>query len=288
VRPAKGKSPSAVRIKNEAFEHVPPQLPWINELTPHVGRSLTPPDIPLACATHWRGCDNAAAGVSCAAAPGHDRKTTLETLVKPKLRSGTSTDLRNPRSGTNLAYLYARRWSSLPGPKALGSRSLGARTTAPRMAMRLAPGRAAAIAAHQNHQARLRNRAGALYHPVRFAESRGSRHPVQRPTRDGSRRRLSPTRGRGYGVDFSSRGRRTDEFLESSPGSGPEKRSYQGKHSLANASIVPNATAWRLRLAYHSMHWQGFTEGKALDSARATATRSFYEDRSADRTSRLE
>jgi len=72
---------------------------------------------------------------------------------------------------------------------------------------------------------------------------------------------VSPPRAEAYGVDFSSRGRRTDEFLEivSRLWAG-ETFSYQGKHfSLQNASIVPTPLRGRVPL-----YLGGFTD-KALE-----------------------
>jgi alkanesulfonate monooxygenase SsuD/methylene tetrahydromethanopterin reductase-like flavin-dependent oxidoreductase (luciferase family) len=84
-----------------------------------------------------------------------------------------------------------------------------------------------------------------LYHPVRFAEDctvldilSGGR--AEMGVAVGYRRRETEA----YGVDFSSRGRRTDEFLEivRRLWSG-ETFSYEGKHfTLKNASIVPTPT----------------------------------------------
>jgi alkanesulfonate monooxygenase SsuD/methylene tetrahydromethanopterin reductase-like flavin-dependent oxidoreductase (luciferase family) len=84
-----------------------------------------------------------------------------------------------------------------------------------------------------------------LYHPVRFAEDcavldilSGGR--AEMAIAIGYRRREAEA----LGVDFSSRGRRTDEFLEivRRLWSG-ETFSYTGKHfTLKNASIVPTPT----------------------------------------------
>jgi alkanesulfonate monooxygenase SsuD/methylene tetrahydromethanopterin reductase-like flavin-dependent oxidoreductase (luciferase family) len=81
-----------------------------------------------------------------------------------------------------------------------------------------------------------------LYHPVRFAEECTaldilSNGRLEMSVAIGYRRREAEA----YGVDFSSRGRRTDEFLQivRRLWSG-ETFSFEGKHfSLKNANIVP-------------------------------------------------
>lgn len=81
-----------------------------------------------------------------------------------------------------------------------------------------------------------------LYHPVRFAEECAvldilSNGRLEMAVAVGYRRREAE----GYGVDFSSRGRRTDEFLDivSRLWAG-ETVSYEGKHfAVKNAAIVP-------------------------------------------------
>jgi alkanesulfonate monooxygenase SsuD/methylene tetrahydromethanopterin reductase-like flavin-dependent oxidoreductase (luciferase family) len=100
-----------------------------------------------------------------------------------------------------------------------------------------------------------------LYHPVRFAEDcalldilSGGR--VEMAVAVGYRRREAEA----LGVDFSSRGRRTDEFLEivRRLWSG-ETFSYAGRHfTLKNASIVPAPTR------PIPLYLGGFTE-KALE-----------------------
>lgn len=101
-----------------------------------------------------------------------------------------------------------------------------------------------------------------LYHPVRFAEECAvldilSNGRLEMAVAVGYRRREAEA----YGVDFSSRGRRTDEFLEivSRLWAG-ETFSYQGKHfALQNASIVPTPLRGRVPL-----YLGGFTD-KALE-----------------------
>jgi alkanesulfonate monooxygenase SsuD/methylene tetrahydromethanopterin reductase-like flavin-dependent oxidoreductase (luciferase family) len=81
-----------------------------------------------------------------------------------------------------------------------------------------------------------------LYHPVRFAEECAlldilCNGRLEMGLAVGYRRREAEA----YGIDFSTRGRRTDEFLEivKRLWTG-EKFSYAGKHfTLKNASIVP-------------------------------------------------
>ena len=101
-----------------------------------------------------------------------------------------------------------------------------------------------------------------LYHPVRFAEECAvldilSNGRLEMAVAIGYRRREAEA----YGVDFSSRGRRTDEFLEIVRRLwAGEKFSYEGKHfSLKNASIVPTPVRARIPL-----YIGGFTE-KALE-----------------------
>jgi len=84
-----------------------------------------------------------------------------------------------------------------------------------------------------------------LYHPVRFAEECAvldilSNGRLEMAVAIGYRRREAEA----YGVDFSARGRRTDEFLEIVRRLwAGEKFSYEGKHfTLKNASIVPAPT----------------------------------------------
>jgi alkanesulfonate monooxygenase SsuD/methylene tetrahydromethanopterin reductase-like flavin-dependent oxidoreductase (luciferase family) len=101
-----------------------------------------------------------------------------------------------------------------------------------------------------------------LYHPVRFAEECAvldilSDGRLEMALAIGYRRREAEA----YGVDFSTRGRRTDEFLEIVRRLwAGETFSYQGKHfSLQNASIVPTPTQHRIPL-----YIGGFTD-KALE-----------------------
>jgi alkanesulfonate monooxygenase SsuD/methylene tetrahydromethanopterin reductase-like flavin-dependent oxidoreductase (luciferase family) len=101
-----------------------------------------------------------------------------------------------------------------------------------------------------------------LYHPVRFAEECAvldilSNGRLEMAIAVGYRRREAE----GYGVDFSTRGRRTDEFLEivTRLWAG-ETVSFEGKHfSLKNASIVPTPPRGRIPL-----YIGGFTD-KALE-----------------------
>lgn len=101
-----------------------------------------------------------------------------------------------------------------------------------------------------------------LYHPVRFAEECAvldilSNGRLEMAVAVGYRRREADA----YGVDFSTRGRRTDEFLEIVRRLwAGETVSYEGKHfTLKNASIVPTPGAGRIPL-----YLGGFTD-KALE-----------------------
>jgi alkanesulfonate monooxygenase SsuD/methylene tetrahydromethanopterin reductase-like flavin-dependent oxidoreductase (luciferase family) len=101
-----------------------------------------------------------------------------------------------------------------------------------------------------------------LYHPVRFAEECSildilSNGRLEMALAIGYRRREAD----GYGVDFSARGRRTDEFLEIVRRLwAGETFSYDGKHFvLKNASIVPTPVSKRIPL-----YIGGFTD-KALE-----------------------
>jgi alkanesulfonate monooxygenase SsuD/methylene tetrahydromethanopterin reductase-like flavin-dependent oxidoreductase (luciferase family) len=101
-----------------------------------------------------------------------------------------------------------------------------------------------------------------LYHPVRFAEECAildilSNGRLEMAVAIGYRKREAEA----YGVDFTSRGRRTDEFLEIVRRLwAGETVSYQGKHfTLQNASIVPTPVQGRIPL-----YIGGFTD-KALE-----------------------
>lgn len=101
-----------------------------------------------------------------------------------------------------------------------------------------------------------------LYHPVRFAEECAvldilANGRLEMAVAIGYRRREADA----YGVDFSSRGRRTDEFLEIVRRLwAGEVFSYEGEHfTLKNASIVPTPRRGRIPL-----YLGGFTE-KALE-----------------------
>ena len=101
-----------------------------------------------------------------------------------------------------------------------------------------------------------------LYHPVRFAEECAvldilSNGRLEMAVAIGYRRREA----QAYGVDFSARGRRTDEFLEIVRRLwAGETFSYEGKHfNLKNASIVPTPIRSRIPL-----YLGGFTD-KALE-----------------------
>jgi len=101
-----------------------------------------------------------------------------------------------------------------------------------------------------------------LYHPVRFAEECAvldhiSNGRLEMAIAIGYRRREAE----GYGVDFSKRGSRTDEFLElvTQLWRG-ETVTYAGKHfTLKNAAIVPTPSRGRIPL-----YVGGFTD-KALE-----------------------
>lgn len=101
-----------------------------------------------------------------------------------------------------------------------------------------------------------------LYHPVRFAEECSvldilSNGRLEMAVAVGYRR----SEADAYGVEFSSRGRRTDEFLEIVRRLwAGESFSFEGKHfTLKNASIVPTPIRGRIPL-----YLGGFTE-KALE-----------------------
>jgi alkanesulfonate monooxygenase SsuD/methylene tetrahydromethanopterin reductase-like flavin-dependent oxidoreductase (luciferase family) len=90
-----------------------------------------------------------------------------------------------------------------------------------------------------------------LYHPVRFAEECAvldvlSNGRLEMAIAVGYRRREAE----GYGVDFSTRGRRTDEFLEIATRLwAGETVSFAGKHfTLKNAAIVPTPVRGRIPL----------------------------------------
>lgn len=101
-----------------------------------------------------------------------------------------------------------------------------------------------------------------LYHPVRFAEEcavldilSGGR--LEMALGIGYRRREAD----GYGVDFTTRGRRTDEFLDivTKLWSG-ERVSYAGKHfTVANATVTPPPPRGHIPL-----YLGGFT-GRAIE-----------------------
>jgi alkanesulfonate monooxygenase SsuD/methylene tetrahydromethanopterin reductase-like flavin-dependent oxidoreductase (luciferase family) len=103
-----------------------------------------------------------------------------------------------------------------------------------------------------------------LYHPVRFAEECAvldilSDGRLEIAVAIGYRRREAE----GYGVDFSARGRRTDEFLDivTRLWAGASV-SYDGKHfSIKNAVITPQPVSKRIPL-----YIGGFTD-KALERA---------------------
>jgi alkanesulfonate monooxygenase SsuD/methylene tetrahydromethanopterin reductase-like flavin-dependent oxidoreductase (luciferase family) len=103
-----------------------------------------------------------------------------------------------------------------------------------------------------------------LYHPVRFAEECAvldilSNGRLEIAIAVGYRRREAE----GYGVDFSARGRRTDEFVEIVRRLwAGESFSYDGRHFiLKNASIVPTPPRGHIPL-----YVGGFTD-KALERA---------------------
>jgi len=134
-----------------------------------------------------------------------------------------------------------RRWTSLPGRRAPGLNEAwvpehhgAADGYAPSPLGRAGGDRCA----HQDNQTRFGNRAGASVPPRTFRGGvRGARHPVQRPLEMavaiGYRRREAEA----YGADFSTRGRRTDEFLEIVRRLwAGETFSFEGKHfNLKNA-----------------------------------------------------
>jgi alkanesulfonate monooxygenase SsuD/methylene tetrahydromethanopterin reductase-like flavin-dependent oxidoreductase (luciferase family) len=101
-----------------------------------------------------------------------------------------------------------------------------------------------------------------LYHPVRFAEECAildilSNGRLEMAVAIGYRRREAE----GYGVDFSTRGKRTDEFLEIVRRLwAGETVSFEGKHfSVKNAVITPRPLRERIPL-----YLGGFTD-KALE-----------------------
>jgi alkanesulfonate monooxygenase SsuD/methylene tetrahydromethanopterin reductase-like flavin-dependent oxidoreductase (luciferase family) len=101
-----------------------------------------------------------------------------------------------------------------------------------------------------------------LYHPVRFAEECAvldilSNGRLEMAVAIGYRRREAE----GYGTEFSTRGRRTDEFLEivSRLWAG-ETVNYEGRHfTLRNAAIAPRPVSGRIPL-----YMGGFND-KALE-----------------------
>jgi alkanesulfonate monooxygenase SsuD/methylene tetrahydromethanopterin reductase-like flavin-dependent oxidoreductase (luciferase family) len=103
-----------------------------------------------------------------------------------------------------------------------------------------------------------------LYHPVRFAEEAAvldilSDGRLQLALAIGYRRREADA----YGVDFSTRGKRTDEFLEVVRRLwAGESFSFEGKHfSLKNAAIAPTPPRGHIPL-----YIGGFTD-KAIERA---------------------
>ena len=103
-----------------------------------------------------------------------------------------------------------------------------------------------------------------LYHPVRFAEECAvldilSNGRLEMAVAVGYRR----SEADAFGVDFSTRGRRTDEFLEVVRRLwAGESFSYEGKHfTLKNASIAPTPVRGNIPL-----YVGGFTD-KALERA---------------------
>ncbi len=101
-----------------------------------------------------------------------------------------------------------------------------------------------------------------LYHPVRFAEDCAvldilSNGRLEMAVAVGYRRREAE----GYGVDFSTRGRRTDEFLEIVQRLwAGETVTFDGQHfQLTNSSITPAAPRGRVPL-----YLGGFTD-RAID-----------------------
>ena len=103
-----------------------------------------------------------------------------------------------------------------------------------------------------------------LYHPVRFAEECAildilSNGRLEMAVAIGYRRR----EGEAYGVDFSTRGRRTDEFLEIVRRLwAGESFSFEGKHfRLQNASIAPTPPRGQIPL-----YIGGFSD-KAIERA---------------------
>jgi alkanesulfonate monooxygenase SsuD/methylene tetrahydromethanopterin reductase-like flavin-dependent oxidoreductase (luciferase family) len=103
-----------------------------------------------------------------------------------------------------------------------------------------------------------------LYHPVRFAEDCAildilSNGRLEMTLAVGYRRREADA----YGIDFSSRGRRTDEFLQIVRALwAGESVSFDGKHfALKNASIVPGPLRGQIPL-----YLGGFT-ARALERA---------------------
>jgi alkanesulfonate monooxygenase SsuD/methylene tetrahydromethanopterin reductase-like flavin-dependent oxidoreductase (luciferase family) len=103
-----------------------------------------------------------------------------------------------------------------------------------------------------------------LYHPVRFAEECAvldilSNGRLEMAVAVGYRR----SEADAFGVDFSTRGRRTDEFLEIVRRLwAGESVSYEGKHfTLKNASIAPTPVRGHIPL-----YVGGFTD-KALERA---------------------
>jgi alkanesulfonate monooxygenase SsuD/methylene tetrahydromethanopterin reductase-like flavin-dependent oxidoreductase (luciferase family) len=187
--------------------------------------------------------------------------------MKQKLTFGYLYDFRNPRQWQRpWADLYAQTLELIAFSESIGFDGAwvpehhgAADGYAPSPLVILA-----AIAARTN-----RIRLGSaialapLYHPVRFAEECAildilSNGRLEMALAVGYRRREAEA----YGIDFSSRGSRTDEFLEIVRRLwAGETFSYHGKHfSLKNASIVPTAAGGRRIPLYMG----GFTP-KALE-----------------------
>ena len=189
-----------------------------------------------------------------------------EVLVKPELTFGYLYDFRNPPQWHRpWAELYAQTLEFITWSESIGFAGAwvpehhGAEDGyAPSPLVTLA-----AIAA-RTRTIKLGSAIALapLYHPVRFAEDCAildilSNGRLEMALAVGYRRREAEA----YGIDFSTRGRQTDEFLEIVRRLwAGETFSYQGKHfTLRNASIVPPPPRGQIPL-----YMGGFTD-KALE-----------------------
>jgi alkanesulfonate monooxygenase SsuD/methylene tetrahydromethanopterin reductase-like flavin-dependent oxidoreductase (luciferase family) len=191
---------------------------------------------------------------------------TLEVVVKNKLTFGYLYDFRNPQQWHRpWAELYAQTLEFIAWTESIGFQGawVPEHHGAPDG---YAPSPLVALAAIAARTKTIKLGSAIalapLYHPVRFAEECAvldilSNGRLEMALAVGYRRREAEA----YGVDFSSRGRRMDEFLDivRKLWAG-ETLSCQGKHfALQNASIVPRPLRGHVPL-----YIGGFTD-KALE-----------------------